>query len=233
MSASFITSETNAVLFDFGGTLDANGIPWKERVLALLQKEGVQRPNEELIQAFYQADDSLVGTISPSLSFQQTVEQLIQRFLQVLGIANDVLSQNISRRFIEEALTQISTNAKLLAELNHRYRLGIVSNFYGNLATVCQDVGLSPFFMTMIDSVAVGYGKPDPNIFSVALTNLHTSPTQAVFIGDSLPRDMIGARNVGMSHIWLTPKAPEQRGEPCCPGDPVIHTLDEARKWLL
>jgi len=233
MSASLITSETNAVLFDFGGTLDANGIPWKERVLALLQKEGVHRPNEELIQAFHQADDSLVGTISPSFSFQQTVEQLIQRFLHALGIADDLLSQNISRRFIQEALTQISTNAKILAELSHRYRLGIVSNFYGNLATVCQEVGLNPFFMTMIDSVTVGYGKPDPKIFSVALTNLQTSPTRAVFIGDSLPRDMVGARNVGMSHIWLTPKAPDQKGEPCCPGDPVIHTLEEARKWLL
>jgi len=233
MSASLITSEATAVLFDFGGTLDANGIPWKERVIALLQKEGVQRPNEELTQAFYQADDSLVGTIPPSFSFQQTVEQLIQRFLQVLGIADDLLSQNISRRFIQETLTQISTNATFLAELSHRYRLGIVSNFYGNLATVCQGVGLSPFFMVTIDSVTVGYSKPDPKIFSVALTNLQTSPAQAVFIGDSLSRDMAGARNVGMSHIWLTPKAPEQRGEPCCPGDPIIHTLEEARKWLL
>jgi putative hydrolase of the HAD superfamily len=233
MSARFITSETNAVLFDFGGTLDANGVPWKERVIALLQKEGVQRPNEELTQAFYQADDSLVGTISPSFSFQQTVEQLIQRLLQILGIADDLLSQNISRGFIQESLTQISNNAKLLAELNHRYRLGIVSNFYGNLATVCQEVGLSPFFMVMIDSVTVGHSKPDPKIFSAALTKLQTSPAQAVFIGDSLPRDMAGARNMGMSHIWLTPKAPEQRGEPCCPGDPVIHTLEEARKWLL
>ncbi len=233
MSASLITSETNAVLFDFGGTLDANGIPWKERVIALLQKEGVQRPNEELTQAFYQADDSLVGTISPSFSFQQTVEQLIQRFLQILCIEDDLLSQNISRRFIQETLTQISTNATFLAELSHRYRLGIVSNFYGNLATVCQGVGLSPFFMVTIDSVTVGYSKPDPKIFSVALTNLQTSQGQAVFIGDSLSRDMAGARNVGMSHIWLTPKAPEQKGEPCCPGDPIIHTLEEARKWLL
>ena len=233
MSSSFITAETNAVLFDFGGTLDANGLPWKDRVLALLKKEGVQRSSEELTQAFYQADDSLVGTISPSLSFQQTVEQLIQRFLQVLGMADDVLSQKISRHFIQETLTQISLNVKFLAELVPRYRLGIVSNFYGNLVTVCQEVGLSPFFIAMIDSVSVGYDKPDPKIFSAALTNLQSSPSQAVFIGDSLPRDMIGARDMGMSHIWLTPKASEPKGDPCCPGDPVIHTLEEARKWLL
>ncbi|MDX2348423.1 MAG: HAD family hydrolase [Nitrospirota bacterium] len=233
MTASLITSETNAVLFDFGGTLDANGIPWKERMLALLQKEGVQKPNEELTQAFYQADDSLVGTISPSFSFQQTVELLVQRLFQALGIANDVLSQKISGCFIQEAQDQITTNVTFLTELSHHYRLGIVSNFYGNLATVCQDVGLGPFFMEMIDSTTVGYLKPDPNIFSAALTNLHSSPAQAVFIGDSLPRDMAGARNVGMAHIWLTPKASEQRDEPCCPGDPVVHTLEEARKWLL
>jgi len=202
-------------------------------MLALLQKEGVQKPNEELTQAFYQADDSLVGTISPSFSFQQTVELLVQRLFQALGIANDVLSQKISGCFIQEAQDQITTNVTFLTELSHHYRLGIVSNFYGNLATVCQGVGLSPFFMVTIDSVTVGYSKPDPKIFSVALTNLQTSPAQAVFIGDSLSRDMAGARNVGMSHIWLRPNAPEQKGEPCCPGDPVIHTLEEARKWLL
>ena len=233
MTASLITSETNAVLFDFGGTLDANGVPWKERMLALLQKEGVQRPDEELTQAFYQADDSLVGTISPGLSFQQTVELLVQRLFQALGIANDMLSQKISGCFIQEAQDQISTNVTFLTELSRHYRLGIVSNFYGNLATVCQDVGLGPFFGEMIDSTTVGYTKPDPNIFSAALTPLQSSPAQAVFIGDSLPRDMAGARDIGMAHIWLTPKTSEQRGEPCCPGDPVIHTLEEARKWLL
>lgn len=233
MTASLITSATNAVLFDFGGTLDANGIPWKERMLAILQREGVQRPNEELTQAFYQADDSLVGTISPGLSFQQTVELLVQRLLQALGIANDMLSQKISGYFIQEAQDQISTNVTFLTELSHHYRLGIVSNFYGNLATVCHDVGLAPFFGEMIDSTTVGYTKPDPDIFSAALTTLHSSPAQAVFIGDSLHRDMAGARNIGMAHIWLTPKAPIQRGEPCCPGDPVIHTLEEAGKWLL
>jgi putative hydrolase of the HAD superfamily len=233
MNTSLITSETNAVLFDFGGTLDANGVPWKERMLALLQKEGVQRPDEELTQAFYQADDSLVGTISPGLSFQQTVELLVQRLFQALGIANDVLSQKISGCFIQEAQDQISINAEFLRELSHRYRLGIVSNFYGNLATVCQDVGLGPFFMGMIDSTTVGYVKPDRNIFFAALTKLQSSPAEAVFIGDSLSRDMAGARNMGMAHIWLTPKSLAQRGEPCCPGDPVIHTLEEARKWLL
>ena len=233
MTASLITSETNAVLFDFGGTLDANGVPWKERMLAILQREGVQRPNEELTQAFYKADDSLVGTISPSLSFQQTVELLVQHLFQALSITNDVLSQKISGCFIQEAQDQITTNVTFLTELSQHYRLGIVSNFYGNLATVCQNVGLSPFFGEMIDSTTVGYSKPDPKIFTAALTTLQSSPAQAVFIGDSLPRDMAGARNMGMAHIWLTPKASEQKSEPCCPGDPVIHTLEEARKWLL
>jgi len=233
MTASLITSETNAVLFDFGGTLDANGIPWKERMLAILQREGVQRRNEELTQAFYKADDSLVGTISPSFSFQQTVELLVQRLFQALSITNNVLSQKISECFIQEAQDQITINVMFLTELSQHYRLGIVSNFYGNLSTVCQNVGLDPFFGEMIDSTTVGYTKPDPNIFTAALTTLQSSPAQAVFIGDSLPRDMAGARNIGMAHIWLTPKTSEQRGEPCCPEDPVIHTLEEARKWLL
>ncbi len=30
-----------SVLFDFGGTLDADGIPWKERFFRLYQAEGL------------------------------------------------------------------------------------------------------------------------------------------------------------------------------------------------
>src|SRR5262249_47814275 len=63
-----------AVLFDFGGTLDADGIPWKERVRRLFHDEGFSVPALEFDRAFYAADDALVGTIAPSCSFEATVK---------------------------------------------------------------------------------------------------------------------------------------------------------------
>ena len=49
------------------------------------------------------------------------------------------------------------------------------------------------------------------------------------FVGDSLPRDMAGARAVGMPHIWLSG---DRAGAACCAGDRVIRTLDDLEAAL-
>lgn len=221
-----------SVLFDFGGTLDADGIAWKERCFRLYRDEGVEVSPEQFDQVFYAADDALVGAIPATLSFRDTVARLAQDVTHGLGVCDPMVGERVAKRFLDEAQERLSASAHLLAELSHRYRLGIVSNFYGNLATVCDEVGLSPFLTVAVDSAHVGYIKPDPRIFVLALAALQADPAQAVFVGDSLRRDMVGARGVGMAHIWLTPDTSSGTGA-CCPNDPVVHTLDEVRGFLL
>lgn len=221
-----------AVLFDFGGTLDANGVPWKERFFRVFRDEGVEVSTERFDPAFYTADDALVGTIPVTLSFRDTVLQLARGVTQALDVRDGVLAERVAKRFVDEAQTQLSTNAPLLRSLSQQYRLGIVSNFYGNLATICHEVGLSPFLTVVVDSAHVGCVKPDPRIFLLALKQLAAQPRQAVFVGDSLRRDMAGAREVGMAHVWLTPD-PSPGAGACCPNDPVVHTLEALRELLL
>ncbi len=60
-------------------------------------------------------------------------------------------------------------NLPVLEALGRRCRLGIVSNFYGNLEAVCASVGLAPLFGVMADSDRVGAKKPDPKLFRFAL----------------------------------------------------------------
>jgi FMN phosphatase YigB (HAD superfamily) len=58
------------------------------------------------------------------------------------------------------------------------------------------------------------------------------APAAATFVGDSLPRDMAGARAVGMRHIWLVP-ATAPAADPCCGGDRQIRSLRELEAILL
>ena len=218
-----------AVLFDFGGTLDADGTPWKERFFRLYLNEGVVAAPGEFDAAFYAADDALVGTVPPALSFRDTVRQLAEGVTKRLGARDPALTGRIADRFAEDALGRLRHNRRLLGALTERYRLGVVSNFYGNLATVCEDAGIRRFFTVVVDSGETGYVKPDPRIFYQAVEGLAIESSGAVFVGDSLPRDMAGARAVGMPHIWLTPRA----GTPCCPEDGVIRSLDELAELLL
>jgi putative hydrolase of the HAD superfamily len=96
---------------------------------------------------------------------------------------------------------------------------------------VCRDGGIDRFCTVLVDSACVGVRKPDPRIFRHALDALRLAPRDAVFVGDSATRDMAGARGVGMPHAWLV-RRDATPPPPCCPGDPVIGSLDELEKLL-
>ena len=205
----------DALLFDFGGTLDADGVAWKNRFRQIFESWRI--PSDAFDRAFHAADDALVGRIPADLSFRDTVQRLAQNLAAELGLPTEAAERG-AEVFLDESLSKILASRELLKRLASRYRLGVVSNFYGNLEAVCVDTGIRPHLGVAIDSVAVGFEKPDPRIFQAALDALETSADRAVFIGDSLPRDMEGARRLGMPHIWLAPGAQAA----CCPADPVI-----------
>ena len=230
--SSLIANEPAALLFDFGGTLDADGLPWKERMFRLFLEEGAAVARERFDPSFYAADDALVGIIPATSSFQETVARLVGGVAALLELSDRSIADRVARRFLGNALRTIAENVPLLSELARRYRLGIVSNFYGNLTRVCDDAGIRSFFDVLVDSAEVGWTKPDPRIFQRALGTLGVSASAATFIGDSLPRDMAGARAVGMRHIWLAGAEPSADG-PCCRGDRQIHSLRELEAILL
>jgi len=225
-------TQCRAVLLDWGGTLDADGQPWKDRVAALLRAEGVELAAGRFDPAFYAADDALVGTLPPTLPLADTVRRLLDGLTRGLGLDDPALAGRVAAAFVDQSVATVRRNAPVLEALARRYRLGIVSNFYGNLETVCDDCGVRDLFGTIMDSARVGWEKPDPRIFGTALDALRVGPAEAVFVGDSLPRDMAGARALGMPHVWLVPETLEGPVA-CCPADPIVHSLRDLEGLLL
>jgi putative hydrolase of the HAD superfamily len=214
--------KTAAILFDLGGTLDADGVAWKDRFHALLASDGHDVPKEAFDPAFYAADDALVGRIPRDLSFRETVRLLSEGLTRHLAIFG--AGEKLAERFASESENVLRSRAALLGRLRAAHRLGVVSNFYGNLERVLSDVGLGGFFETAIDSEVVGFGKPDARIFRAALGTLGVAEGDALFVGDSRARDMEGARRIGMRHVWLRQ---ENGASPCCEDDRVISRLEE------
>jgi HAD superfamily hydrolase (TIGR01549 family) len=203
------------VLFDFGGTLDSNGVAWKERFHALYRAEGLDLSAEDFAPAFYAADDALVGTLAPTTGLEETVDALTTNLEPELARRgggtgqrkiDDARGQRVASRFLSEMSFAFARNRPVLEALGQRYRLGVVSNFYGNLEGACESSGLAPLFGAMADSQRVGAEKPDPAIFQAALSALHAAPETAVMVGDSLRRDYEGARRSGLGFIWIAPK---------------------------
>jgi putative hydrolase of the HAD superfamily len=215
---------TAALLFDFGGTLDADGVPWKERFRRLYRAHGVAASDAVFDPVFFAADDALLGALPPGCGLRETVGRLAAGVSAGLGVVDPRVTVQVADSFLEASLEHLARNRPLLGRLQQSYRLGLVSNFYGNLDAVCEETAMKGVFDVVVDSTRVGCTKPDARIFRHAIEALGVTTAEATFVGDSPSRDMAGARSVGMRHVWLTEDL-ERAPKPCCPGDPVISRL--------
>jgi putative hydrolase of the HAD superfamily len=109
----------------------------------------------------------------------------------------------ITRAFVEESACGFDRSRKLLSSLVGRFKVGIVSNFYGNLDRVVADAGLAPMVGVVADSTQLGFYKPDVRIFEAALRELDATASDALMVGDSLDKDCAPARSLGMRTAWL------------------------------
>jgi HAD superfamily hydrolase (TIGR01509 family) len=202
------------VLFDFGGTLDSDGVAWKERFHALYRSQGLDLSPDAFAPAFYAADDALVGALASTTGLEETIDALTTNLEAELarrggGTGHAEIDrargQRVASRFLSEMSFAFARNRPVLEALSERYRLGVVSNFYGNLEAVCESSGLGRLFGVMADSQRVGAEKPEPAIFQAALAELQAKPETTIMVGDSLRRDYEGARRCGMGFIWIAP----------------------------
>ncbi|PCI40788.1 MAG: hypothetical protein COB53_00405, partial [Elusimicrobia bacterium] len=86
-----IPSRTQALLFDFGGTLDSNGIHWPERFFSLYVEEGVTLERGTFDRAFYDSDDHLhTRHILKGLDLEETVLLQCSDTVKALNIKEEV-----------------------------------------------------------------------------------------------------------------------------------------------
>jgi HAD superfamily hydrolase (TIGR01549 family) len=109
------------------------------------------------------------------------------------------LKQNVWRRVgagNREALERLRAGG---------FRLAVVSNSEGTVEAMLEDVGLRPFFETVVDSTVVGTVKPDASIYRIALDRLLLAPADAIMVGDSPTADVHGAHTVGLTAALIDP----------------------------
>ena len=220
-----------AILFDFGGTLDADGVAWKERFRGLADYDGT---DAEFDRAFYAADDALVGTIPRDLSFRDTVELLSRNLVRELGMSPD--KRPSAGRDVPRTTSLAQGPGERRGARRSLPRGFASASSRTSTATsrrCCADTGVAPHVGVTVDSAVVGFEKPDPRIFQAALTALGVAPGEAVFVGDSPSRDMAGARGLGMPHVLvrcrrgrgLLSRRPRDRHRLGPPGDVPVSAI--------
>lgn len=194
-----------SLLFDYGGTLDADGTTWLERFLPLYKEAGLDLPPERLERAFYDSDDNLhTRHALKGLDLAQTVRLQVADVITAVAPDRKDLIDPIAGRFTADCRAQFKRLTPALERLAGRYRLGVVSNFYGNLDGILSAEGLRPFFSVVADSGVLGVIKPEPAIFLHAAKAVSATPSECVMVGDSIKRDMAGATGVGMKKALIS-----------------------------
>jgi len=204
-----------SLLFDYGGTLDADGTTWLERFYPIYKEAGLDFPRDIFDRAFYDSDDNLhLRHTLKGLDLAQTVRLQVEDVINILAPNRSDLINPIGGRFVADCRGHFKRLTPVLERLAKRYRLGIVSNFYGNLDGILAAEGLRPLFSVVADSGVLGVTKPDAAIFLHAAKAVSASPADCVMIGDSIKRDMAGAAGVGMKIALISAAAkPPKAGQ--------------------
>ena len=88
-----------------------------------------------------------------------------------------------------------------LQRIGKRYPLGIISNADGKVSAVLERCGIAACVQSITDSGVIGYEKPHPAIFELALRTLNAEPAQSLYVGDVYSVDYLGATRAGMQAI--------------------------------
>ncbi len=234
-------ASVKGILFDFGGTLDGP-THWLDRFLAQYRAAGIEISRGELDPAFDHGTKTGYHAASVLSRFRLTD---LARFLvgqqleylrasgsepirSMLSKADDKrrhrIVEEITTSFVRETKAGLADSKALLTSLKARFKLGVVSNFYGNLDAILDEVGMGKLFATVADSSKLKVFKPDPEIFTVALNSLRLESAETAMVGDSLDQDCAPAHRLGLHTVWYNAH-PNGRGDSAGVADFTIGSL--------
>ncbi len=195
-----------AVLFDLGGTL-IDTAPPPEIIRRILRKYGIERPLDRIEVAHRKAEESFLPEDYklPYYGFWIKWNKIILDELKIIE-NSEFLAKVLVDEWWDNADVRLYPNAReVLAKLKEMgLKVGIISNaFRRDIEEILVRINLVDFFDVEVGIDSVGRPKPHREIFLYALEALGIKPSEALFVGDSLEKDYLGALNAGLKAVLL------------------------------
>jgi HAD superfamily hydrolase (TIGR01549 family) len=94
---------------------------------------------------------------------------------------------------------------EILEKLKRRkVKLGVLTNsFAGNARIILANLELAHYFSSIVDCGDVRAFKPMKATFERVLRDLGTEATKTLYVGDEYYADMVGAKSVGLTTVWI------------------------------
>ncbi len=202
------------IIFDLGGTLIYSNYDHFEQANAWMLASFLRSRGFNLnSEAFTQRLVSLRSSLSKSDESLRQINTSCENLIEVAREWGIELSGEFLLECEKVFVTPEARGSILLPEIHHvleklakHYRIGLISNTRSHLliTETLKATGLESFFNPIVTSVSSGYRKPSPKVFQAVLDTWQLPANDVVMIGDSLSKDIAGAKALGMQTIWLT-----------------------------
>ncbi len=205
--------DIKGILFNFSGTIDTEGSDWFDLIWRQYRKIGIPVSKSDYRDALHFAEKKISEKelIKPSFNFYLAlltkitlqIEYLVEKGLLSDNRCTRLYAQQLATHCYNMAIMYVRQNESTLNQLGKRYRLGIVSQSYGNLPSVLDDFGVSSYFTDVIESSVVNLDKPDHELFRLSVNALQLAPRETLCVSNSLNSDLLPARHIGCQTAWL------------------------------
>jgi putative hydrolase of the HAD superfamily len=203
-----------AIFFDAAGTLIKPARRVGETYAVLAQKYGVEPSAAEITERF-----RLCFHSAPPLAFPGTPaariedlerawwKELVRRVFEPwdgFQRFDDYFAELFAYFAQPDAWALYPEVAETLPVLERRgLVLSVISNFDSRLIGILQGLGAAHWFEHIFVSSRVGYAKPDRQIFQTALERHSLEAGDALHVGDSEEKDLLGANRAGLKGVLV------------------------------
>lgn len=229
-------SSIKGIIFDYGGTIDTNGIHWGELIWKEYLNAGIVIDKELYREAYVHGERSLAKApiIEPTDTFHTLLKKKMSLHFAFLrergdaGLFSMAKETEIAERCYGRVISTLGTTRSIVEQLAKEFPMVLVTNFYGNMPVVLDEFGLDVYFRQIVESSVVGLRKPDPALFALGVEALGLEPEEVIVIGDSYRKDIYPSLSIGCSAVWLKNICwAEEPVEPGYGATAIISTLEE------
>ena len=206
-----------AVFFDLDDTLCDSDTAWHIAVretFQLLRKHAPDVSEETFTKAWVTVHQKLFQQLNAGKCSMAEVRDLrFQCVFKELDLPTSKITEELNNFLSSRYLAglHLYEDVAVLEELQ-AYHIGIITNGAHDKHTDSQlskikQFGLSERIQSLTISDEVGVRKPNIKIFEVACERAGVIPKEAMFIGDSIENDIVGANRAGMTSVFINRKS--------------------------
>ena len=201
-----------AIFFDADDTIVDHKQCEKEALMYLFDKIGNEY-KEEYQDIFRPLDrnlwDSVANNLNP-VDKKDIPEYRFKVFFEQINLKYDDYKKanELFQCGLSSAVALIENAYDITKYLyNKGYKLYVVTNGLVKLQKPrITNSKIAKYISDIIISEEVNSSKPNPKIFNVLLNKINLKQNEVIMIGDSLEKDIKGAKNASIKSIWYNPK---------------------------